>query len=142
MTRSDLLKFLRQHRLAVEASVAPDGAPEAAVIGYAVSDALELIFDTVEATRKVGNLRADPRVALVVGWDKETTVQLQGVADFPTGDELKRLLEVYFTVFPDGRQRAAWTGVTHVRVRPTWVRYGDFNHDPPRFVELGEAELR
>ena len=140
MTRDDLVRFLRKHRLAVQASVAPGGAPQAAVVGFAVSSDLEIVFDTVASTRKYQNLRADPRVALVIGWD-ETTAQLEGVADFPTGAELDRLREVYFAAYPDGRDRLAWPGITHIRVRPTWARYSDFTVTPPRIVELGPDAL-
>ena len=69
MDRQGLLAFLRKHRLCVQASVAAEGGPQAAVVGYAVSDRLELIFDTLASTRKAENLRRDPRIALVVGWD-------------------------------------------------------------------------
>lgn len=141
MQREELIAFLRRHRLAVQASVAPGGAPQAAVVGIAVSDDLEMVFDTLESTRKVGNLATDPRVALVVGWDQEQTAQIEGVADRPTGAELERLREVYFAVWPDGRARLSWPGITHVRVRPTWVRYSDFACDPPRIVELGSDAL-
>ncbi len=136
MEQSDLLRFLRLHRLAVEATVAPNGSPQAAVVGYAVSDDLEIVFDTLRSTRKCQNLVRDPRVALVVGWDDEITAQIEGIADLPQGAELDRIRECYFTAYPDGRDRLAWEGITHVRVRPTWVRYSDFTQDPPRIVEL------
>src|SRR4051812_32177598 len=74
-----LLAFLRRHRIGVEASVAPSGSPQAAVVGFAVSDDLEIVFDAVGTTRKMSNLRRDPRVALVIGWDDEQTVQIEGV---------------------------------------------------------------
>jgi pyridoxine/pyridoxamine 5'-phosphate oxidase len=141
MTRAELVHFLRGHRLAVQASVAPDGAPQAAVIGVGVGDACEIVFDTIDTTRKARNLAADPRIALVIGWDQEITAQIEGVVDFPTGDELARVREIYFAAYPDGRDRLAWPGITHARVRPTWVRYSDFTKDPPLIVELGEADL-
>src|SRR5215208_6334408 len=97
MTRDDLIQFLRRYRLAVQASVAPGGAPQAAVVGFAVSDDLEIVFDTLESTRKYQNLVADPRIALVIGWDHEATAQIEGTVDFPTGDELIRIRDVYFT---------------------------------------------
>lgn len=102
------------------------GAPQAAVIGIAVTDALEIVFDTLGTTRKMTNLRRDPRIALVVGWDEEQTVQLEGVADEPTGEELARLKAVYLAKFADGVERAAWPDLTYVRVRPSWARYSDF----------------
>jgi PPOX class probable F420-dependent enzyme len=141
MKRNELVRFLRGHRLAVQASVAPDGAPQAAVVGFAVSDALEIVFDTVETSRKCRNLRANPRIALVVGWDEEITVQIEGRADFPTGDELDRVRLCYFAAHPDGRERLAWPGITHARVRPTWIRYTNFKKTPPDILEFTGYEL-
>src|SRR5262245_33734892 len=135
MDRAALLAFLRRYKLAVEATVSPSGAPQAAVVGVAVSDELEIVFDTLESTRKHANLVADPRIALVIGWD-EATAQIEGTVDFPTGAELERIRTVYFAVYPDGRDRLAWTGITHARVRPTWIRHSDYTVDPPRIVEL------
>jgi len=126
MTRAELLSFIRRHRYAVQASTAGDGAPQAAVVGIAVTDELELVFDTLGTTRKAQNLRRNPRIALVVGWDEEQTVQLEGVADEPTGADLARVKRAYFDAFPDGPEREQWPGITYVRVRLTWARYSDF----------------
>jgi hypothetical protein len=95
-------------------------------VGFAVSEDLEIVFDTVGTTRKIVNLRRDPRVALVVGWDDEQTVQIEGIADEPSGADPARLKQVYFGVYPDGIERQAWKDITYVRVRPTWARYSDF----------------
>ncbi len=146
MERSELLRFLRGHELAVLASSGPDGAPQAAVVGFAVTDELELVFDTVDYARKARNIRRDPRVAFVVGGmipGDERTVQGEGVADEPTGAELERLRAVYFERFPEGHERlASWPGLIHVRVRPDWIRYSDFDRSPPEIVELSGAQLR
>jgi pyridoxamine 5'-phosphate oxidase-like protein len=124
--RAGLVAFLRRHRYAVQASSAADAAPQAAVVGIAVTDELELVFDTLSTTRKLLNLRRDPRIALVVGWDEGQTAQLEGVADEPSGDELRRLKSVYFAAFPDGPEREQWPDITYVRVRIGWARYSDF----------------
>jgi general stress protein 26 len=142
MTRAELIEFLRRHKLAVVASAAEDGRMQAAVVGIATSDRLEIIFDTVSSSRKYRNLSRDPRVALVVGWDAEMTVQIEGIADFPEGDELDRVRACYFVPYPDGRDRLHWPGITHVRVRPTWLRYSDFTQNPARIVELSREDLR
>ena len=126
MTRAELLSFLRRHRYAVQASTAADGAPQAAVVGIAVSDALEIVFDTLGTSRKAQNLRRDARIALVVGWDEEQTVQLEGPTDEPSSDELARLRAVYFARFPDGMEREQWPDITYFRIRPRWARYSDF----------------
>lgn len=75
MNRHELLHFLRAQPWAVEASVNGRGEPQAAVIGVAVTDRLELVFDTLATSRKAANLRANPRVALVLGWDEGQTAQ-------------------------------------------------------------------
>jgi hypothetical protein len=142
MTRQELVTFIRKHRWGVQASVAAAGHPQAAVVGVAVSDTLELVFDTLDSTRKCANLRRDPRIAFVIGWDEARTVQYQGLADEPRGEELARLQAVYFAHFADGPTRLSWPGITYFRVRPTWLRYSDFTTDPPAIVELDEARLR
>lgn len=134
LERAELLAFLRGRKLCVEASVAPAGGPQAAVVGYGVGDDLALVFDTLASTRKHENLRADPRIALVV-WDDAVTVQLEGTAEFPEGEALERARAIYFAAYPDGRDRLAWPGLVHVVVRPRWARLSDFGVDPPRVAE-------
>jgi hypothetical protein len=139
VTRADVLAFMRRHSLAVQASVSPVGAPQAAVVGFIVTDAFEVVFDTVDTTRKVVNLRRNARCALVIGGmadGDERTVQLEGITDEPTGAELERLKELYFGRFPSGRQRQHWPGVTYMRVRPQWLRFSDFNQSPPVIAEF------
>lgn len=68
-------------------------------------------------------------------------MQLEGVADEPTGAELDRLKALYFRAWPDAPELAGNTLMTYFRVRPTWVRYTDVRGGPPRVTELGEAEL-
>ena len=135
MRQDELVQFLRGHRHAVQASVGPDGAPQAAVVGIACSDDLELVFDTLTSTRKYRNLIRDPRIAFVIGWDDQT-VQLEGTCDEPTGAERERIKQVYFAQLPDGREREAWEGITWLRVRPTWIRYSDFRGAEPAIVEM------
>jgi len=135
MTPAELLPLLRPYRLAV-ASTVHDGAPQAAVVGIAVTDTLDIIFDTLTTTRKFANLIADPHIALVIGWDNQQTIQIEGVADFPADDELDACKQAYFAVWPDGRERETWPDIAYIRVRPRWVRHSDFNGMPPRIAEL------
>jgi uncharacterized pyridoxamine 5'-phosphate oxidase family protein len=142
MNRTDLVTFLRAQKWAVQASTGPGGAPQAAVIGVAVTDGLELVFDTLGDTRKAANLRANPLIALVVGWDDGQTVQLQGMADEPTGDDLVRLKRVYLDKFPDGVAREALPNITYFRVFPSWIRHSDFRSEPPVVLTWSEDTLR
>jgi hypothetical protein len=136
---------MRGHSLAVQASVSPAVAPQAAVVGIVVTDDFEVFFDTLDVTRKMHNLRRNPKIAFVIGGltnGDERTVQYEGVADEPAGVELERLKEFYFVRFPDGRERQSWRGLVYVRARPTWIRYSDFNRTPPEIVEFGLDDFR
>jgi len=130
---------MRRHSLAVQASVSPRQTPQVAVVGFIVTDDFEILFDTVDSTRKVFNLRRNAACAFVVGGmlnGDERTVQYEGIADEPAGADLARLKELYFAQFPDGRARQDWPGLTYVRVQPRWLRFSDFNQSPPAIIEL------
>jgi hypothetical protein len=144
MNRHDLLRFMRSCRYAVEASVTTGGAPQAAVVGIAVTDAFEVVFDALETSRKVQNLRVNRRAAFVIGAGcdgDERTVQFEGLADEPLGAELDRVTRAYYAVFPDGPDRRKWPGITYVRVAPVWIRYSDYNVSPPVIVEFAASDL-
>ena len=141
MSPEALLKFLRLHRLAVQTSVSAAGVPQAAIVGIAVTDQFEIVFDTLQTTRKAQNLRHSPIALVIGGWapEDERTVQYEG--DEPSGAELDRLKQVYFAAYPDGPSRASWPGLIYVRVRPKWIRYSDYNQDPPEIVEFRVEDL-
>ncbi len=144
MTPVELLEFMRTQRLAVEASCAPEGGAQAALVGIAVTDAFEIVFDTLDTSRKARNLRASPRTAFVLGgWvtGDARTVQFEGLADEPAGAERERIQEAYFAAWPDGPTRASWPGITYFRVRPTWIRFSDFNRAPPHIIEFTADQL-
>ena len=72
VTKSALREFIRKYGFAVISTIAQNGAPESALVNIAATHELELIFHTIETTRKSINLRRDPRLAAVVGgWDGE-----------------------------------------------------------------------
>lgn len=111
------------------------------MIGLAVTDELVFVFDTLDTSRKHRNLRVDPRIAIAVHLDDAVTVQIEGIAEFLTGEELDRLRESYLVVFPDGHDRLAWPGIAHIRVRPTWIRCSDLSEDPAQIVEISGEDL-
>src|SRR2546423_11988862 len=102
MTPAELLDFMRAQRLAVQASCAPDGGAQAALVGIAVTDAFEIVFDTLGTTRKARNLRTSPRAAFVLGgWlvAGERTGPIGGIADGPDGGELERIKRTDFAAW-------------------------------------------
>lgn len=136
MDLAEVYRFMNEQRLAVLATVNSAGQPEAALMGYAVTPELEIIFDTVKTSRKYPNLKQNPRVAWVIGCVSEITVQYEGVAEELTGEDLVKYKKTYFAAFPDGPARESWTGITYFVVRPSWVRYCDYNPQTRRIEEM------
>jgi len=135
MTKAKMFEFISGFKLAVLASVSPEGVPQSALVGIAVTDELEVIFDTLDTTRKFKNLTADCRASFVIGWVGEKTVQFEGDAFLPEGDELNRYKKIYFATWPDGPARQSWPGIAYFVVRPRWIRYSDFDQRPPLVEE-------
>ncbi|MGA2708658.1 MAG: pyridoxamine 5'-phosphate oxidase family protein, partial [Steroidobacteraceae bacterium] len=101
----------------------------------------ELLFDTVTQSRKHQNLVKNPRVAFVIGWEHERTVQYEGIAGIPTEAELPDVQAHYFDRFPDGPTRETWPGLVYWRVRPIWIRYSNFSVNPPIIQEWDAAAI-
>lgn len=141
MEKAEIHSFMTRFRYGVVSSIATDGTPQSALVGIATTPELEIIFDTVKSSRKYPNLVERPSCSFVVGWDGEQTVQFEGDAFEPAGEELKRYQEAYFVVWPDGPARMSWPGITYFVVRPRWIRYSDFDRTPPFIEEITFPEL-
>jgi len=128
MEKKFIYDFIKRHRLAVISTCSEGLRPECALIGFAVSENLEIIFDTVKSSRKYQNMMQNPFVALVVGWDNEITVQYEGIGTELNGMQDEHLKEIYFEVYLDGREREKnLPGLVHFKITPKWIRYSNFN---------------
>lgn len=139
MDTSTVFEFLNLHRYAVQATCASGGQPQAALVGFAANERLELFFDSFDSTRKVANLKRDPRIAWVIGGyttGDERSVQYEGVVTTPVGAQLEEFKQRYFAVHPDGLRRSRLAGITYFVVRPTWIRYTDLNVNPPQVMTI------
>jgi len=144
MTQSDLYKFLSQCKLGVLGTIGDANTPQSALVGIATTERLEVVFDTVRSSRKYSNLIARPACSFVIGWAGEQTVQYEGQAEELTGTNLNRYQKVYFEAWPDGPTRMSWPGITYFVVRPRWIRYSDFDQNPPlirEFTEFGPMQV-
>ena len=136
MDKASIYAFMAGYRYGVVSSIAANGIPQSALVGIAVTPELEIVFDTLNTTRKYKNLSERPACSFVVGWGGEKTVQYEGIAAEPTGVELERCQEAYFAVWPDGLARMSWPGIAYFVVRPKWVRYSDYDQNPPLIEEM------
>ncbi|SRR5579864_2442323 len=138
MTEADLYSFFAKQRLGVLGTIGPSGAPQSALMGIAVTEEFEIVFDTVKSSRKYPNLIARPACSFVIGgWNAgEQTVQYEGEAEELRSPDLERYQKTYFKVYPDGPSRISWPGITYFVVRPRWIRYSDFDQSPPLIHEF------
>jgi Pyridoxamine 5'-phosphate oxidase len=136
MDRMALHSFMVRHRFGVVSSISKEGSPQSALVGIAVTLQLEIIFDTVRSSRKYPNLIARPVCSFVVGWAGEQTVQFEGDATEPNGEELKRYQEIYFAAWPECKPHMTWPDVAYFVVRPRWIRYSDYDQTPPLIEEI------
>lgn len=133
VTREEFVAFVREAREGVVATVDAGGNPEAALVGLAVTDEGEVLFDSYTATRKVDNLRANPRAALVIGWGEGMSVQVEGSAEILSGPERDVFGQVYLAQFPGSRALA--DGFSIICVVPDWLRHYDTRPDPAVVTE-------
>jgi general stress protein 26 len=136
-----LVTYVQEQPDAVVSSLGPGGEPQSAYLDITATDRGELVFNAREASRKVRNIRRDPRVSVVVGGRDGTTLQVAGVADLPDGADLARCAAAYGRTFPQFAASAGEPDVVIVRVRPTWARFGDYRAKPPVLAhpDLGPA---
>lgn len=136
MNVEEVYAFMAAESLAVLSTVTERGEPEAALVGFAVTPKLEIVFDTVKSSRKYPNLQKNQRMAWVIGCTTEVTVQFEGIAEELVAQDLAKYKKTYFAKFPDGVEREKWPGITYFVVRPKWVRYCDYNPQSRRIEEM------
>ena len=132
MTKSELLRYMRSHKLAVVGTTNASSLPEAAYVGVAVTDRFEVIFDTVSTTRKHRNLTVLPRIAVTYCGPGEKTLQYEGAAGLvlptdPLGAEYR---EIYYEAWPECHDHLQWDGLVYWVVKPLWARYSDYDRGP------------
>ena len=96
MTLEEVFDIAKTKRYLVVSTVNESGAPEAALMGFALTQAKEFVFDTLSTSRKAVNLARNPAAGLVIGWDDNISLQIEGVARRPVGDDLASAKAAYF----------------------------------------------
>jgi general stress protein 26 len=135
-----LLPFARRHRLAVLATCSASGVPQSAVVSFHINDEFQLFVSAHREHRKVANLRANPKVSAVIGWDDLQTLQLEGHAELLDGtslDDAKRYISTLALDEFEWRQRVE--GIVYIRITPNWMRYSDFRINPASILTLDLA---
>ncbi|MGX5696736.1 pyridoxamine 5'-phosphate oxidase family protein [Agromyces soli] len=136
MGLDEFVAYVRAQRAGVVSTLATDGSPQAAYLTIAATERGELVFDAKPDSRKVANLRRDGRIAVVIGGADGTTLQAEGRADLPEGEELARCTAAYLDAFPEFAGSFDTGTVVVLRVVLEWARHGDFRGAAPRMREV------
>jgi pyridoxine/pyridoxamine 5'-phosphate oxidase len=123
-----ILDFIRTQQIGVLATTNSESFPEAASMSISQTDALGLIFQTPNTTRKYANLQMNPHVAAVFGWslDDFITVQYEGIAREVTDDtERARVAAVHVAANPKSKPYANLPDNKFFVVSPTRISYSN-----------------
>lgn len=132
-----VLEFCKKQPLAVVSTISKNGDPEAAVVGFCVTDSLEFIFDTSNQSRKYANIRDNQKIAAVIGWDKGCTVQYEGVArEITEKMEWEECWKIQIAKEPAAAKYKDLPESRMFKVAPRWVRYTDLSVHPWKIIEL------
>lgn len=127
--RKRILDFIKKNKLGVISTISPNGSPESAVMVISQKDNLELIFQTPNNYRKYMNLKENPNVAIVFGFDLNefTTVQYEGIAKEAEGKEVDECRRIHIAKNPKSADYAYLPENKYFIVSPNWIRYWNFN---------------
>ncbi len=141
--KSEILSFLHKKPMAVIATVHSNRiAPEAALVAFCETEEFEIIFQTFNDTRKYKNIKDNPDVAFVVGWDvakeRQITFQYEGIAfELKIGTHKYRR---YRDIFEKKKTPCTREFLDQPKSRifvckPLWFGYSDYTQKTPRVIE-------
>ena len=126
----EVFAYLRTQRVGVFAIEMPDGAPHAATVHFAHTDAPVFLFETYKEYRKAEPLqmRAESRASFVIGFDESNmkTLQMDGVARLASSADLPLFSGVYLGKFPEKRRKAEENRYVFFTFTPSWWRFTDW----------------
>jgi uncharacterized pyridoxamine 5'-phosphate oxidase family protein len=129
-------EYIKAHQLTVLATVSHDFLPEASVLGFALGENFEIFFSTFNTSRKWINLQKNPKVALVIGWEKGKTVQYEGQAKELGQSEHAEIIKMHFADRPTIAKYLSAKEAALFKVVPKWIRYSDSSKDPADTIDL------
>lgn len=132
----DIMEFVKDHNLTVISSVDEQGNPQAAVVEYGELPDMTIIIDTIKTSRKYKNFQKKSDVALVIGWDQNITVQIEGKAQELSGKKLEQAKQAYFEKNPRAKKWGDKPDIAYFAIKPHWIRYSDLNQHPWQIDEF------
>src|SRR5688572_26286099 len=118
--KKKIAAFLEKQNLGVVATIdAKRKMPESAVVAFAHTQELELIFGTSNKTRKYTNIKTNPNVSYVIGWDSAIgTLQYEGVAKEVEQADVTTYRELLIAKNPDHKKFALQEDQRYFVIKP------------------------
>ncbi len=136
--KNKIREFIKNHILTVISTIHADrSAPESAVIAFAETENLELMFGTSNLSRKYKNLKSNPNVSFVIGWDgREGTAQYEGEARELTNEEADKYRELLILKNKQTEKFRSRADQSYFLVTPKWIRLHDMTVVPEQVTEI------
>jgi PPOX class probable F420-dependent enzyme len=140
LTESELADFLAEAPIARLATHNPDGTVHLAPV-YFEWDGTHLLVGTQDTTRKVRNIRSDPRVTVLI--DNQSPpwrgVLIYGEASIQHDDAIPTRVRIFSKYMAEEKAGALARGLAHsyppavIRIHPT--RIVSYDYSKPGFIQ-------
>lgn len=134
MNIKDIYEQLKEIDLCVLSTVS-DNKPQSSLMGFGVSEELELIFGTSNKSRKFNNIKNNLNVSVVFSLKDHKTIQYEGVVEMLNGNELKKYKNIYFELRPSVKKYEFLPDQVYFKVNPVWIKYTDVTKKPWDILE-------
>jgi general stress protein 26 len=133
--REEALSFLVNHDSGVLSTVSKEGKPRSRMVYYTCDDSFNIFFITLESTRKVADLKANPYASFIIAeTDMPRTLQVEGTIHDVTDTETMNPMITSFIRSLSSPERKHGIPLEHLnaatiklyRINPSWLRWGDF----------------
>lgn len=134
---TQILDFLKNHRVCSLTVVLPDGTPHASALHYSHQEnPLTFYFSTENTSRKCqGLLDGTPaKASVVIGFSEEEwiTLQMDGeVQAILDKQKLEPIKKIHYAKHPNSQQYEHDPATIFLAFIPSWWRYTDYNTEPP-----------
>jgi general stress protein 26 len=129
--RQEIFEFLSNYHFGVIATVS-DAKPEAAIVGFKVSNDLTMLIGTSIKTRKFANIQSNPHIAIAIG-DVKGEVQYEGTVTQHKPNESWEEVEARFGKLPGFEKYRNDPDEIWLLVKPSWLRLT--MHESPNRIE-------
>jgi len=137
-----ILDFIKTSRVSVLATVLGNGSPHAAAMHYSHSvNPLEIYFSVDKTSLKCQSLlkKKKNKASVVIGFSEQDwlTLQIDGLISIVSDREkLKSVKLIHYKKNPSSKEFENNPNTIFLRFKPKWIRYTDFNFEPPRIILL------